>query len=300
MPHASLRPGSAPFHGLRSSEPGGLTVRVIRRMLLAGNKTPFLSMKQSPNSSVVRAFAIIEYLAEHEDWVSLRTLARELNLVPGTAYRFLTTLKELGYVQQHPEDARYQLTLKFAWVASRALDRTQLRRIAHPHMEQLTAVTNETTHLAVIEDSQIVYIDKVDNFQAMKMRSRIGTRGYLHSTAVGKSMLAHLPQKDRDEILSGMQFPSLTKNTITDPSLFHSQLEEVCKRGYAIDDEENEVGIRCIGVPLFDHAGRLAGAVSISGWTITMTPERLPQLATILQDTCRTISNELGYIPPPA
>jgi len=269
-------------------------------MLLAGNKTPFLSMKQSPNTSVVRAFAIIEYLAEHEDWVSLRTLARELNLVPATAYRFLTTLKELGYVQQHPEDARYQLTLKFAWVASRALERTQLRRIAHPHMEQLTAVTNETTHLAVIEGSQIVYIDKVDNFQAMKMRSRIGTRGYLHSTAVGKSMLAHLPQKDRDEILDGLQFPSLTKNTITDPGFFHAHLGEIRKRGYAIDDEENEVGIRCIGVPLFDHAGRLAGAVSISGWTITMTPERLPQLATILQGTCRTISNELGYVPPPA
>jgi len=267
-------------------------------MLFGENKTLFLQMKQSPNASVVRAFAIIEYLAEHEDWVSLRTMARDLSLVPATAYRFLTSLKELGYVQQHPEDARYQLTLKFAWVASRALERTQLRRTAHPHMEQLTAVTNETTHLAVIEGSQIVYIDKVDNFQAMKMRSRIGTRGYLHSTAVGKSMLAHLPQKDRDDILNGLQFPSLTKNTITDPSLFHSQLEEVYKRGYAIDDEENEVGIRCIGVPLFDHAGKLAGAVSISGWTITMTPERLPQLATILQDTCRTISNELGYVTP--
>jgi DNA-binding IclR family transcriptional regulator len=269
-------------------------------MLLDRNKTLFLSMKQSPNASVVRAFAVIEYLAEHEDWVSVRTLARDLDLVPATAYRFLATLKELGYVQQQPEDARYQLTLKFAWVASRVLDRTQLRRIAHPHMEQLTAVTNETTHLAVIEGRQIVYIDKVDNFQAMRMRSRIGTRGCLHSTAVGKSMVAHLPQEDHDDILNGIQFPSLTKNTITDPSLFRSHLEEIRKRGYAVDDEENEVGIRCIGVPLFDHAGRLAGAVSISGWTITMTPERLPQLATVLQDTCRSISNELGYVPPPA
>jgi DNA-binding IclR family transcriptional regulator len=134
----------------------------------------------------------------------------------------------------------------------------------------------------------------------MKMRSRIGTRGCLHSTAVGKSMLAHLPQEDRNDILNGMQFPSLTKNTITDASLFRSHLEEIRKRGYGVDDEENEVGIRCIGAPLFDHAARLAGAVSISGWTITMTPERLPQLATVLQDTCKSISNELGYVPPPA
>jgi IclR family acetate operon transcriptional repressor len=255
-------------------------------------------MEQPRNTSVVRAFSIIEYLAEREDWVSLRALSRDMHLVPATAYRFLTTLKGLGYVQQHPDDSRYQLTLKFAWVASRVLERTQLRRIAHPHMEQLTAVTNETTHLAVVEDSQVVYIDKVDNYQAMKMRSRIGTRGCLHSTAVGKSMLAHLPQEEREAILGEMQLPSLTKNTLTEPALFRSHLEEIRKRGYAVDDEENEVGIRCIGVPLFDHAARVVGAISISGWTITMTPERLPQLAGVLQDTCQAISKELGYVPP--
>lgn len=265
---------------------------------LSEKRTLLQRTKQPPGASVRRAFAIIEYLAEHEDLVSVRALARDLHMVPATAYRFLATLKDLGYVQQDPEDARYQLTLRFAWVASRVLDRTQLRRIAHPHMEQLTAATNETTHLAVIEGKQIVYIDKVDNFQAMRMRSRIGTRGYLHSTAVGKSMLAHLPQEEREAILNGLQLTPLTKNTLTDPRLFRSHLEEIRRRGYAIDDEENEVGIRCIGVPLFDHAGRLAGAVSISGWTITMTPERLPQLAPVLQETCKTISNELGYVPP--
>jgi DNA-binding IclR family transcriptional regulator len=90
----------------------------------------------------------------------------------------------------------------------------------------------------------------------------------------------------------------LTKNTLTEPALFRSHLEEIRKRGYAVDDEENEVGIRCIGVPLFDHAASVVGAISISGWTITMTPERLPQLAGVLQDTCQAISKELGYVPP--
>jgi len=252
-------------------------------------------MKQGQNESVFRAFAIIEYLAGCEDWVSLRGLARDLGLVPATAYRFLSSLKSLGYVQQHPEDSRYQLTLKFASISARVLERTQLRRIARPYMERLTAVSNETTHLAVLEDNQIVYIDKVDNLQAMKMRSRVGTRGFVHSTAVGKSMLAFLPDDERNQILERLTLPPLTKNTLTDREEFCKRLEKIRARGYAVDDEENEVGIRCVGAPLFDHVARVAGAVSVSGWTITMTHERLPELAPILQDTCRAISKELGY-----
>ncbi len=252
-------------------------------------------MKQSQNESVFRAFAIIEYLADCEDWVSLRALARDLGLVPATAYRFLSSLKSLGYVQQHPQDSRYQLTLKFASISARVLDRTQLRRIARPHMERLTAVSNETTHLAVLEDNQIVYIDKVDNLQAVRMRSRVGTRGFIHSTAVGKSMLAFLPEDERDRIMGRLTLAPLTKNTLTDREVFGRRLEQVRSRGYAVDDEENEVGIRCVGAPLFDHAAQIAGAVSVSGWTITMTHERLPELAAILQDTCREISKELGY-----
>jgi IclR family acetate operon transcriptional repressor len=257
-------------------------------------------VKQRRNESVARAFAIIEYLAGREDWVALRSLARDLDLVPATAYRFLATLRELGYVQQHTDDSRYQLTLKFAWVASRVLERTQLRRVARPSMEHLTAVSNETTHLAVLEGHEIVYIDKVDNDQAVKMRSRIGTRGCIHSTAVGKSILAFLPAHVSAGLLEQLDLTRQTKNTIVERGRFAKHLGQVRQRGYAVDDEENEVGIRCVGVPVFDHAGRVAGAVSISGWTITMTPERLPQLAGLLQDACRQISKELGYLPPAA
>jgi len=255
-------------------------------------------MKHSRNESVVRAFAIIEYLAKSDDWVGLRTLAKDLDLVPSTAYRFLTSLKDLGYVQQHPEDSRYQLTLKFAWVASLVLERTQLRQIARSSMHHLTAITNETTHLAVLEGREVVYIDKVDNNQAVKMRSRIGTRGYIHSTAVGKSILAFLPEDERERILEDLHLVPLTKNTITDPVRFTANLTKIRGRGYAFDDEENEVGIRCVGVPVFDHTGHVAGAVSISGWTITMTQERLPQLASILEDSCKQISKELGFEYP--
>lgn len=247
------------------------------------------------NESVVRAFGIIEYLSEQEEWLSLRTLARELNLDAATAHRFLTSLKDLGYVQQHPDDSRYQLSLKFAWIASRVLERTQLRNIVHPLLEELTSNTNETTHLAVLESNQAVYIDKVDNKQGMQMRSRIGSRVYLHSTSVGRAILAFLPDEERSSILEQLDTPNVTTKTITDLALLRKQMELIQNRGYAVDDEENEVGIRCVGAPLFDHTGCVAGAVSISGWTITMTLKRCALLGRELRETCRNISRQLGY-----
>ncbi len=245
--------------------------------------------------STARLFQIIEFLACSRDWVGLRTMSRELNISAASAYRSLNSLKELGYVRQHPQDSKYQLTLKIAWVSAQVLESVQLRQVAHPFLQNLTSVTNETTHLAVLEDREFVYIDKVDNTQAMRMRSRIGQRGLLHSTAAGKSMLAFLPEQQMLALIPRLKFQPLTENTITDPDKFQQHLLKVRRLGYAVDDEENEMGIRCIGSPIYDHAGRLAGALSISGWTITMTRERLPQLASELIQTCRRISNELGF-----
>jgi IclR family acetate operon transcriptional repressor len=242
-----------------------------------------------------RLFQIIEFMACAGDWVSLRTMARELHISAASAYRSLNSLKELGYVRQHTQDSKYQLTLKLAWVSAQVLEKVQLRQIAHPFLQNLTSLTNETTHLAVLEGREFVYIDKVDNTQAMRMRSRVGQRGLLHCTAAGKSMLASLPQPELLPMLRGLKFAPVTGNTITDPKKFQEHLTTVRRLGYAVDDEENELGIRCIGAPIYDHAGRLAGALSISGWTITMTRERVPQLAPQLIETCRRISNELGF-----
>ncbi len=245
--------------------------------------------------STTRLFQIIEFLACSKDWVSLRTMARELHISAASAYRGLNSLKELGYVRQHPQDSKYQLTLKIAWVSAQVLENVQLRQIAHPFLQNLTSLTNETTHLAVLEDREFVYIDKVDNTQAMRMRSRVGQRGQLHCTAAGKSMLAFMPQNEAAALVKRLKFSPLTENTITDPAKFLDHLTKVRRLGYAVDDEENEMGIRCIGSPIYDHAGRLAGALSISGWTITMTRERIPQLAPELMQTCQRISIELGF-----
>ncbi len=253
-------------------------------------------MKQPYNESVIRAFNIIEYLADCEDGVGLRTLARDLDIDASTAYRFLASLKELGYVRQDPDNSRYQLTLKFAWLSAKLLDKIQLRNVALPFLEELRAVTNETTHLAVLEDKQIVYVGKLDGHQPMQMRSRIGSRGYLHSTGLGRAILAHLPPPELEALLPRLEMRAMTKNTIIDMDAFHEELKQVREKGYVIDDEENEVGIRCVAAPVFDHLGGVTGAVSLSGWTITMTLDRATQLSADLLKTCAAISREMGYL----
>lgn len=247
------------------------------------------------SDTISRLFQVIEFLAASDDWVSLRTMARELQITPTAAFRILNSLRELGYVRQHSQDSKYQLTLKIAGISAQVLEKVQLRQIAHPFLQNLTSVTNETTHLAVLDGKEFIYIDKVDNSQAMRMRSRVGQRGMLHCTAMGKVMLAQLSTPDLSQIMKGITFLPRTNHTITDPIKFQEQLAHIKQSGYSIDDEENEIGIRCIGAPIFDHADRLAGALSISGWTITMTHDRLPQLARELIQTCLEISRALGF-----
>lgn len=247
------------------------------------------------SNTISRMFQVIEFLADSDDWVSLRTIARELHINEASVFRTLNTLKELGYVRQHPQDSKYQLTLKIAGISAQVLEKVQLRQIAHPFLQHLTSITNETTHLAILDGNEFVYIDKVDNTQAMRMRSRVGQRAPLYSTAVGKSLLAHYPEAELSLILNSLDFQPHTKQTITDLKKFQEHLIRIKQQGYAIDDEENEIGIRCIGSPIYDHAGRLAGALSISGWTLTMTRERIPELALELIQTCQKISSELGF-----
>jgi len=247
------------------------------------------------NESVIRAFEIIEYLAKQSDWVRLQEIASDLGLTPPTTHRFVTSLKDLGYVQQNPTDSRYRASLKLAWLASKILDGIQLVQVARPLMTHLTSISNETSHLAVYEDLDIVYVAKVDGNQAIRMRSRTGERGHIHSTAVGKAMLAFLPEPQRQEIFGRIELTPQTINTIKDMDTLRIQLAVIRENGFAIDDEENEIGIRCVGAPIFDHVGRLVGAMSLTGWILTMTRERLPELAVEVINICNQISQELGH-----
>ena len=247
------------------------------------------------SSSLLRGFEILEFLATQHSRSSLRSMAATLGTGSSTLHRYLATLRDLGYVQRSPGGGHYELTLKVAWLASRVLDSLELPRIARSHMEKLTASTNETTHLGVLDGMEVAYVAKVDGNQAVKMRSRVGSRVALHSTSVGKAMLAFLPSEERDGMISKLEFTPLTPRTNRSPTKLAKELVLVRERGYAIDDEENEIGIRCIGAPVFDHNGHVVGAISLSGWTVTMTQDRVKSLGPQVKGTALSVSKELGF-----
>lgn len=245
--------------------------------------------------SVEKIIKVIEYLSDSKEWVSLRTMARDLTLSAASTFRILDSLKQMGYVHQEPDSSKYKLGMKIAGVSSKVLANNSLNQIAHPFLQKLTNLSNETAHLAALDGFEIVYIDKVDTPQAMSMRSRIGQHARLNSTSMGKAILANLPPAEYEAYLQKLEFLPFTPNTIVDRNQFDREINWIRDVGYSVDNEENEIGIRCIGAPIFTFTGKVIGAISISGWIITMTNSRISDLVPVIKDISTKISNAMGY-----
>lgn len=248
------------------------------------------------NFSVAKAFAILEYLAAVDGPKELGVISAALDMNKSTVYRFLFTMGTLGYIKQDPQSGRYALGPRLVWLGSRFLDSLDFRGVARPYLEQLVAETRETVHLAILHDFDVVYVDKVDGMQPVKMASQIGNRMPAHSTGLGKALLASLEQDQWPVYVQKKGLTKFTPHTIDNPEVFYAHLQEVRERGYAIDDCENEDGIRCVAVPVRNHRGKTIAAISISGWSLTMTPERDESLARLARETSRQISEHLGSL----
>jgi len=177
------------------------------------------------------------------------------------------------------------------------LERLDLPELAKAGLRELSRASQETAHLAVLEGTDMLYIDKVDSPQSVRMHSVIGTRNPLYCTAMGKAILAFLPPEERDTLLDEITLTPRTSRTITDKAALATHLERVRVRGFAIDDMENEEGIRCVGAPIFDHTGSVTAAVSISGPAYRLSDSRLQELSALVAGIGEAISGKLGYPP---
>ncbi len=249
----------------------------------------------TPNQSVRRAIEILEYLADADGPRDLVVISQGLSLNKSTAFRFLTSLAAHGYVRQDPESSRYALGPRVLWLASRFLAKVQVRQVAHPLLEKLAHETGETAHLAVLDGDFVAYIDKIDGNQSVRMVSRIGSHTPVHSTALGKVLLSALPEEEWQTYVAEVGLARFTPNTLTDPVLFYKELRRVRAQGYAVDNVENEAGIRCLAAPIRDHTGCVIASSSISGWTLSMTPERVRRLIAPLKRTALEVSRRMGY-----
>ncbi|GAB2538983.1 IclR family transcriptional regulator [Gracilibacillus alcaliphilus] len=243
--------------------------------------------------SVDRALKILDLFNEQNSEMKITEISRKLDLNKSTAHSLLKTLKMHNYIKQDPDSGKYSLGLKLLERGQFMLNSMDIREIARKYLIDLSVTTGQTTHLVILEGLYGVYIDKVEGESAV-VYSRIGKRVPIHSSAVGKSLVAFRPQEEIEELLQNYAFFEQTDNTIIDKQVYVEELAKVRTQGYSIDNEENEPGIYCIAVPIFDHANKVVAAISISTTKQTVTPTLKQEIINTLKQTSSAISKVLG------
>lgn len=246
--------------------------------------------------SVSRALDIITLVSMKKGGLGVTEISKQIDINKSSVYRILSTLVQYGYIEQDSETGRYKLGYKFLEISSKLLESIDIRAEAKPYLQELEKYTNEVIHLVVYDQGEVVYIEKLEGNETLRMHSKVGKRAPMHCTSVGKAILAHLPSSTVVDILDRKGMPMHTETTITDKDTFLQELLKVKQTGYALDLEENEHGITCIAVPIFDHLGKAIAAVSISGPTMRMTSERLEELKPRMLEIGGKISIRLGYV----
>lgn len=248
------------------------------------------------NQSVEKTLQIIEIMAESREPLRLQDIALKVEMPASTVLRLINTLVSCGYANQDSITLRYSLSLKFMLIGGLVSSQTSIRDLAHPYLLELSKKCKESVCLAIEQDMEVVYLDVIDGPDGiLKITQRIGKVAPLHSTAVGKIMMLNFDSKQLNQLISLKGLQSLTPNTITHKDALIRELEKIKIQGYAIDDEECELGARCISAGIKDYTGKYIAGISVSGPTTRMSMEYIDINKYIVMDTAKTISELLAY-----
>lgn len=240
---------------------------------------------KNPIQVAGRLFAVLETLANSKP-VGLMELSSQMDLHKSTVHRLLTSLSYMGYVKQDPETGKYSLTLKLLELSNKILCNVDILEIVRPYLKKLSEASGETVHFVQREGVEAVYIFKEESYQnSVRMVSRVGSHIPLYCSGVGKAIIANMTEPEIRNIWEKSPLYQLTEHTITDYRKFLETLEKVRKNGYALDNEENEVGVRCIAVNLPDYRGNIRYAISISAPISRMSDERILELGELMLKT---------------
>jgi DNA-binding IclR family transcriptional regulator len=246
--------------------------------------------------AVERALQILSSFDDQHPERGLSDIAQEVNLHKATTHRIVTTLVNYGFLERAADGQKYRLGLQLTDLGLKAIHRMDLRREALPYMMQLTQKVEEACDLSIFDRGDVFYIEFVPGPHALTVAAAVGQRLPAYCTASGKLFLANLPPSELDAIL-GRPMVAYTDNTITSSEKLRQQLDETRKRGYGVDDEELEAGIRAVSAAIRNQQGGIVASVSIPGPTSRMTAKRIPQIAEALQEAARSISRRMGWNP---
>ncbi|WP_405240763.1 IclR family transcriptional regulator [Lentisalinibacter orientalis] len=250
-------------------------------------------MAKYRNQSIERAFSILEHLANCQEEQASNDVATALQLPVSTAFRFLSILVSLGYIEKTSHD-KYRLGYRLYKLGTQASELTHLKRAAHQVLAELARRTRLTVHMGTLEGSQVVYHAKYESTHSISIASAVGVRLDAHVSAIGKVLLSHLNNEDLEALYSKRPLMRHTEKSITSLRALRRELATIFDQKAAIDNEEIMPGLRCVAVPVYDHTGQLVTAISISGSTLHLTNKTIPKLRRSLDDAADAISRQLA------
>lgn len=246
------------------------------------------------NNSVLKAFGLLEYFTpERPDW-GVRELALHIGANKSTIYRLLATLEQLKVLRKNTETDRYTLGLKLFELGHRVPLQQAFVHQTHPILEKVADTIEETVHLGVLNQGQVMMVDKVESPKGLKLNSVIGTFSPVHCTSLGKVLLAFQSQDCRDRLIGALDFKAYTVNTIIEADGLQQSLDLIIKQSYAVDFEEKELGLICVGVPVFNQNNELIAALSAAGPANRFRPDALAEYVSVLQKGAAAIREQIG------
>lgn len=253
----------------------------------------------APVGVLTKVLAIFDLLDRSPEGLQLRAIAEQAKLNKSTAYRFLAHLEKAGYLVRDGAGA-YLIGPRLAHLGSGSTYQATICKVSRPMLEELWHESGETVNLGVLAGREILYLDVMESPHNFRMVSKIGMRRPLHCTGLGKAILAWQPESFCEELLAVGKLEKLTHHTITRAAGLTAELGRIQRAGYAIDNEEAELGARCVAAPILDAQGYVAAGISVSGPVIRMPKARTNEIANAVKHAALEISKRLGYRVPRA
>jgi DNA-binding IclR family transcriptional regulator len=242
-----------------------------------------------------RALGILDLLSGESPELGPSEVSERTGLHKSTVHRLLQVLERHRLIEKMALNGKYRLGLRLFELGSKAMAQFDLRERAQPYLKRLVLETGETAHICIPDGDRMLSIANVESSRTLRTPSTVGHRTPLHCTSVGKALLAFLPEDERNDLINQCELTDYTRHTITKPARLKAELKLIRQRGYAMDNEEIEEGLRCVGAPVMDHSGRVIAAMSIAGPAFRLTEDRIPAVARSVIQAASELSVELGY-----
>jgi DNA-binding IclR family transcriptional regulator len=252
-------------------------------------------MKGKIINSIDRTLQILQLFSPQKPEWGISEISKELHLYKSCIHNTLYTLLNRGFVVQNSSNGKYCLSIKFFELGSIVFGDIDLRKIAHPYLEEIAREFNETVHMGILSDGEVISVEQEKSNQSLHHQIVIGKRAPLHCTGVGKAIMAFLNKEELEKIIKKKGLKRFTENTIVDFNKLQDELKEIVNQGYAIDNMEHELGVRCIAAPIRNYQGKVNASLSVSGPAFRIKGERIALIKDKLIKCCNMISRKTGY-----